>query len=174
MVASTRARARLIVSSLRGPPHTSKASGHSPSAPRYCWLTTPTTSVLARHRMIRRVHRDVAGRHPALAAGAYRVRLADPELAHLPDAIGAGVGYTTVQTWSARIQCDAVEAYRSALLVVDESHWGEHASMFDTALGWALDNGVAVLGLTATPRLPEDSLYELAFSLSFHDLISLQ
>ena len=137
-------------------------------------LGEPVLWVAPRSFLLGQACNDLAERHPALAAGAHRVGLADPTLSHLPDGIGAGVTYATLQTWSSRIQRDSVDTYRPSLLVVDESHWGEHGSMFDAVMGWALDNDVAVLGLTATPRPPEDSLYELAFSRSFHDLVSLQ
>lgn len=83
---------------------------------------------------------------------------------------GASVVYTTLQTFERRHRAGDMKL-RPGLVVWDESHWGEHALSGRKLLRWAERLGIPVLGLTATPRKPEHTSFEIAYSKGFSELV---
>jgi len=56
-------------------------------------------------------------------------------------------------------------------VVWDECHWGELAASGQRLFKWCEDREVPLLGLTAIPRPPEVSDFQVAYSMSFQQLV---
>lgn len=78
-----------------------------------------------------------------------------------------------------RNQNDLLEFRDHLLVIVDEAHWGTDKAIMNSlfnfchgsrASGIAKEN-VPIIGLTATPRIPENINYKMAYAISFSELV---
>lgn len=99
-----------------------------------------------------------------------RVGGAARELSPLPDDRLDGVVYTTLHTFLRRAPYLA-RRLRPTLVVWDECHWGEDAQTGRRLLRFCADRGIPLLGLTATPRPPTQSEFQVVYSKSFSELV---
>jgi superfamily II DNA or RNA helicase len=79
---------------------------------------------------------------------------------------GATVRYTTLQTLDRRFDLAG-----AGLIVWDECHWGEAGSVGDSVFWLADLAGIPVLGLTATPRPPSSSRFEVVYHRTYVELV---
>ncbi len=80
-------------------------------------------------------------------------------LCERPEDPGARVVYTTLHTLRSRHDRDELEACRPTLIVWDECHWADSQTLGRCVRDFARMRGAALLGLTATPRAPEGSIF---------------
>jgi len=95
------------------------------------------------------------------------------QLHPLPEGLHGDVIYSTLTTFFTRVKgCRLNRFYDPTLVVWDECHWGELANSGQRLQKWCLDREVPLLGLTATPRAQEVSGFQVAFSMSFQQLVA--
>jgi len=130
--------------------------------------------------LLRQAVSDLCRRHRGFAGGVFRIGGERSELNSLPIQ-ARRVGYTTIQTLDGQLRSVGRTksrrvisrlAFSPTLIVWDESHWGERGKMGRKILSWARSEGIAVIGLTATPRCPSVSQYRIAYSIGFAELVS--
>ena len=80
------------------------------------------------------------------------------------------VVFTTIQTLERQLE-EYMDQLQPSLVVWDECHWGEMAGAAKI-LTHCKKNGIALLGLTATPRAATKSRWKVAYSKSFKELVS--
>ncbi len=85
---------------------------------------------------------------------------------------GATVVYTTIQTLGRRILAGKLGRLRPSLVVWDECHWGQSGKAGRLITKWCSKLGVPLLGLTATPRSPERSVFEVVYRKTFPSLVA--
>jgi superfamily II DNA or RNA helicase len=127
-------------------------------------------------RLLRQAAEDLARRHRPMAKRLRRVGGAGSLLHPLPELDPGEVGvvaYTTLHTLGNRLnQGSLTSGGRAPSLVVwDECHWGENATSGRRLRKWCRQRKVPLLGLTATPRPPEDSEFQVACSIDFVTLV---
>ena len=83
----------------------------------------------------------------------------------------ASVVYSTIQTLSNRIRDQKLRGFKPSLVIWDECHWGQTGKTGRRVVRWCRRRGIPVLGLTATPRPPEYSVFETAYSKGFPELV---
>ena len=84
----------------------------------------------------------------------------------------ASVVYTTIQTLSNRIHDRKLLGFKPSLVVWDECHWGQTGKTGLRVVQWCRKRGIPVIGLTATPRPPEHSVFKTAYSKGFPELVN--
>lgn len=127
-------------------------------------------------RLLRQAAEDLSRRHQGMARRLRRIGGAGTLLHPLEelDTSEAGVvAYTTLHTLGNRLNQGALAAGGRVptLVVWDECHWGENASSGRRLRRWCRQRRVPLLGLTATPRAPEDSEFQVACSMDFVTLV---
>lgn len=78
--------------------------------------------------------------------------------------------YTTLHTLHRRGVESVLRRLKPSLIVWDEAHWGEDGR-FGRVRTAARAAGVPLLGLTATPRTSTDAHYDVAYSITFAELV---
>ncbi len=114
---------------------------------------------------------DLSRRH---GPGLHLTRLGgnEKQLHPLPEGLDGKIIYSTLGTFFERIRNCRLNRFPDPKLVVwDECHWGELAQSGQRLFKWCEDREVPLLGLTATPRPPEVSDFQVAYSMSFQQLV---
>lgn len=122
--------------------------------------------------LLRQAATDIAQRKRRMARRLRRLGGPNRELGHLPsfrEDDRVAVLYTTLQTFKSKLDHQQLPAAPPKLIVWDECHWGYNAPSGKALMRWARACSIPVLGLTGTPRYPED--FNRACSHSFPDLV---
>lgn len=127
-------------------------------------------------RLLRQAAEDLARRYPRTPKRLRRIGGAGTLLHPLNelDTNESGViAYTTLHTLGKRLNQGTLAAGGRApsLVIWDECHWGENAASGRRLRRWCRQRKVPLLGLTATPRPPEDSEFQVACSIDFVTLV---
>ncbi|MCK9619116.1 MAG: DEAD/DEAH box helicase family protein [Methylobacter sp.] len=96
------------------------------------------------------------------------------KLRHLNSDMNGQLFLVTTQSWHNPRNRAPIEQYRKRMLVVcDEAHWGVNARMFATIAQFCREGtaGVPMVGLTATPRIPQQIPHTLISNISFAALV---
>ena len=122
--------------------------------------------------LLRQAALDMGRRHRGMADGLRRLGgegEAIGDLLEVGDKDLGRVVYTTLQTFKRRLDDGDLDEVAPQLVVWDECHWGYAAKTGKALLGWAVDLGVPVLGLTGTPKNPD--AFKVACRHTFRDLM---
>jgi len=135
-------------------------------------LTGPVLWVTKDWRLLWQAARDLTRRHKGMAEQVARIGGAGGPLGPLPRATRhAAVVYTTIQTLASRISRRKLRSFRPSVVVWDECHWGQGGSSGRRVVRWCRHRNIPLLGLTATPRSPEHSIYEVVYRRGFPELV---
>lgn len=104
---------------------------------------------------------DLEANHPTRKSSTGRIGAPQhtETLRERPENPGARVTYTTLQTLASRHERDELDDCRPTLIVWDECHWADSQRLGRCVRDFARMRGAALLGLTATPRAPEGSIF---------------
>ena len=117
---------------------------------------------------------DLREHHPQWAA--VTCRIGSPSrathLAERPEAPKGRVAYTTLHTLRLRFRDRRLNNLRPTLIVWDECHWADGQPLGRAVRDLGRSRNSALLGLTATPRSPEWSIFpEPTYSKPFGQLV---
>lgn len=133
---------------------------------------TPVLWVTKDWRLLWQAARDLTRRHKGMYDQVARIGGAGGPLGPLPRATRhASVVYTTIQTLASRISRRKLRSFKPSLVVWDECHWGQGGASGRRVVRWCMHRKIPLLGLTATPRPPEHSIYEVVFRRGFSELV---
>lgn len=116
--------------------------------------------------------RDYSRRHGMKTLG--RIG-GDNSLLHpLPEDFDSRILYCTLQTFHQPALARRLKRLNAPALVVwDECHWGENARVGQYLIDWCEFWSAPLLGLTATPHPPQDSVFgKPVFSMDFRELVA--
>jgi superfamily II DNA or RNA helicase len=134
------------------------------------WVTKDWT-------LLDQAFRDLSEHHPEWAHEARRIGYPRAELAlgELPEGERGRVHYTTLQTLQRRHSEGRLRHLRPSLVVWDECHWADSQPLGRVVRDLARRAEAALLGLTATPRSPEWSIFkhDPTYSMPFSRLVEL-
>lgn len=117
--------------------------------------------------------RDVCRRHRGMKSKLSRIGGDQKELSALSELKrGAKILYTTIFTLGRRLSNRRFKSLRPSLVVWDECHWGQSGKTGRKILKWCRNHGIPLLGLTATPRPPEHSAFDVVFRKDFPSLVA--
>ncbi len=113
--------------------------------------------------------------HPGVAKHAARIGMpkAEGAISECPESVRARLVYTTLHTLGSRFKSHKLNELRPTLIVWDECHWADGQSLGRVVRDLARGRSSALLGLTATPRSPEWSIFkhEPTYSMAFASLV---
>lgn len=133
---------------------------------------TPVLWVTKDWRLLWQAARDLTRRHKGMNDQVARIGGAGGPLGPLPRTTRqVAVVYTTIQTLASRISRRKLRSFKPSLVVWDECHWGEGGASGRRVMRWSMHRKIPLLGLTATPRPPEHSIYEVVFRRGFSELV---
>ncbi|MBZ4336553.1 helicase-related protein [Corallococcus sp. AS-1-12] len=122
-------------------------------------------------RLLYQAAGDIARRNEGYAHRLCRMGGDQSLLYPLPTGHDPGtVVYTTLHSLRSRIPELKRMRERPSLIVWDECHWAEAGALGRTLLKWAHGHS-PVLGLTATPRVEDESHFESVFRMDFATLV---
>lgn len=116
---------------------------------------------------------DLVQRHKGYLAKIVRLGGKEDNMPGVSDDVqGAEVAFTTIQTYLSWAKDGQFQGCAHPTLIIwDECHKGECAKTGRTLFDRRRWRHTPVLGLTATPRRPEVSRYEVIYSKTFYELL---
>lgn len=123
-------------------------------------------------RLLWQAARDVTQRHRGMRSKLTRIGGGRGPLRPLArTTTQAAIIYTTLQTLASRIGRRQLRTLRPSLLVWDECHWGQTGASGRRIVRWCRQREIPVLGLTATPRPSEHSVFDVVYRKGFPSLV---